>query len=74
MTSSPDRRTYFCCRVEKVSAEHEFFEYKDEGHGFMNASEEFHKTMKQAGMPIGKKESQDAGWARVFAFLKKHIG
>ena len=26
------------------------------------------------GLPIGKKESQDAAWQRVAAFFKEHLG
>lgn len=64
-----------CHRVEKVpNGKGAFFEYPGEGHGFMNAEEGIQKTMKQSGMPLGKKESQDKAWERVLEFFKDILG
>ena len=40
----------------------------------MNAEPEMQKTMKESGMPVGKKESQDKAWNRVLEFFKSHLG
>lgn len=71
----PPEREYSLCRIAKVrGGKGTFFEYPGEGHAFMNASTDIVENMKAAGLPIGKKESQDTAWERLFAFFQEQLG
>lgn len=62
------------CRTEKVPGSlGEWYEYKGEGHAFMNAGEDIMEAMASAGNPVGSKEAQDLAWKRVFDFYSKHL-
>ena len=39
-----------------------------------NAGEDAIKRMSTAGIPAGKKESQDLAWERVLKFFKAQLG
>lgn len=44
------------------------------GCGVQNAGEDAIKRMRTGGIPVGKKESQDLAWERVFKFFQAHLG
>ncbi|KAK9795941.1 hypothetical protein WJX73_009952 [Symbiochloris irregularis] len=55
-------------------AKTEFYEYKGEGHGFMNADEkDIQDKMRTAELPKGSKEAQELAWKRTFQFLKANL-
>ncbi|EIE22596.1 alpha/beta-hydrolase [Coccomyxa subellipsoidea C-169] len=64
----------FVDEIKAAGGDAVLYVYPGEGHAFMNAQSDSIERMKTAGIPVGKRETQELAWSRLMDFFKKHLG